>query len=106
MSTDGSDKPKQPSMGIASCIVAGVMLLIQVGVILATAANLHDNQGIIYAFSVPFVTYLIGVPLGLLLALAGLLQRAQKHTASLVGFLLTLAGPVVFLVSVAVLGRW
>jgi hypothetical protein len=90
-------------MGIASCFVGSVMLLIQMAVIAAAVAGVQDNQGTLYAFFVPFFTYVAGIPIGLLLALIGFIQRSQKHTAAVLGLLLTLAGPIVFLVSIAVL---
>ena len=97
MAAGGSNEVKPAAMGIASCIIGGVLLLIQVGVLGAVMVGVQDNQGIIYAFSVPFFSYLIGVPLGLSLAIIAFLQPNRSRTAAKLGLLLTLTGPLIFL---------
>jgi CHASE2 domain-containing sensor protein len=103
MVASGEDFSRKPSyFGIASSLVGGILVVIQGSVLAALLRGVKDNQGIIYAFSIPFVAYCIGVPLGLLLATIGFLQRNRRRTFPVLGLVLTLTGPLVFVVIIAV----
>ena len=83
-------------MGIVACVVGAVMLAIQIGVLGTLAAGGTNGQGAIYAFSVPFGIYLVGVPMGVVFAIMALAQPGRTRTAAKWGLLLTLLGPLVF----------
>src|SRR4051794_40868111 len=83
-------------LGIASSLVGGAMLIIQFAVLSAVLLGVKDSQGIIYALSIPFVMYCIGVPVGLVTAIAGLCRAKRNHRYERVGLALTFAGPLVF----------
>jgi hypothetical protein len=70
-----TEKPtKHSALGKASCFVGGGMLLVQFGIMAAVALGVRDNQGTVYAFWIPFLMYVFGVPVGLILALGGAVQ--------------------------------
>ena len=93
---------KESVLGIASCFVGAVMLLVQLDVMAAVALGVTDNQGILYALGIPAIVYCGGVPLGLLLAVTGLFQRDQKRKCAVIGLCLTLVGPMLFILFLAV----
>lgn len=96
MASSTAPQRKASVTGLAACLVGAVMLLVQVGVLAAVALGVKDNQGTIYAISIPFVMYLLGVPLGLLLAGLGLAQPERKKSPAVLGIVLTLSGPALF----------
>jgi hypothetical protein len=78
------------------------MLIIQLVVLSAVVLGVKDNQGIIYAVAVPFFMYCIGVPLGVITASIGFLQRGRNRTFAKIGFALTLTGQLVFALFITV----
>jgi hypothetical protein len=79
------------------------MLVMQLGVIAAVLLGITDNQGIIYALTIPLATYAVGVPLGLVLAVIGFFQPNRKRTYAKLGSCLSLAGPILFLLFLLVI---
>jgi hypothetical protein len=92
--------------GIAACIVGFAMIAVQLSVLTAVFLGIKDNTGIIYAASIPFIMYLLGVPIGLLAALIGFIQPRRHRKFAKLGVALTLTGPLVFAVFFAVQSRW
>ncbi len=97
MNTQNQNELTQSRMGIAASIVGATMLATQLGILAAVAMGVKDNQGVIFAFSIPAVMYLVGVPLGLVTAAIGFVQKNRKLTAAKWGLVLTLLSPLVFL---------
>jgi hypothetical protein len=96
---------KHSRLGIASCCVGSLMILIQIAILVAVATGVKDNQGTIYAFFIPLWMYLLGVPAGLTCAIAGMVQRRRDPTLAILGVGLTLAGPLFFVVSLVLAFR-
>ena len=94
--TTEPDRLKHSAVGFLSCLVGGLMLLVQFGVIAAVAQGVRDSQGIIYALTIPFFMYLVGVPLGCGLGIMGLRQAERRWLFSVLGLCLTLTGPLLF----------
>jgi len=92
---------KHAEFGIAACLVGGVMLLIQLGVVAAVALGVKDNQGIVYSLAIPFFVNCVGAPIGLVLALFGFLQPSRNRWHATLGLCLTLVGPIAFVVFLA-----
>lgn len=97
-----SDAPRHSEFGIASAFAGGAMMLVQLGVLAAVLRGVKDNQGVIYAVSIPFFMYCVGVPLGLLAACIGFIQPRRDRRYAVLGVVLTLAGPLLFAIFVAV----
>ncbi len=95
----GTDDEQAPASGfeVAARIVGATMLAVQIVVIFAVLIGARDNQGIIYACSIPFFTYLVGVPVGLVLSLLGRQRSGRGRQIATTGLWLTLSGPVVFI---------
>jgi len=92
------DETQRATLGSASCFVGIVMFLLQLGIIGAVVFGVKDRQGIDYAFKWPLWVYLGGIPLGVILAVAGFTVPKANRSASEYGLLLMLAGPLLFLV--------
>lgn len=86
---------RHAEFGVASTCIGCAMLAIQLGVLSAVLLG-KDNQGIIYAVTIPFAMYCIGVPLGLVTAAIGLAQPRRDRRFAKLGIALTLAGPFLF----------
>lgn len=86
---------------LACCLLGAAMLSAQLVVIGAVLFGVKDSRGIDYAISWPFSVYLVGVPLGIFLAVAGFSPKISRSTSEF-GLLLTLAGPLLFFVFVSV----
>ena len=107
MTTHNEDEAlKQSEFGFASTFVGAAMLVIQLAVLSAVILGIKDNQGVIYAVSIPFVMYSFGVPLGLLAAIIGFIQPRRDRKLAKLGLALTLAGPGVFAIFIAVQVNW
>lgn len=92
---------RESELGIASCFVGAVVMLLQLEVVAAVALGVTDNQGILYALAIPFFVNCIGAPIGLVLAVLGFLQRGRNRKFAVVGLCLTLIGPVAFILFLA-----
>lgn len=85
------------TLGSASCFVGLAMLVAQLSIIGAVVFGVKDRQGIDYTLTWPLWVYLGGIPLGVVLAVAGFSLPKSKRSASEYGLLLTMTGPLVFL---------
>lgn len=91
----------ESELGIVSCFIGAVMLLLQFDVVAAVALGVTDNQGILYALAIPFLVNCIGAPIALVFAVLGFLQRDRNRKFAAVGLCLTLIGPVAFILFLA-----
>jgi hypothetical protein len=84
-----------PFCAIGTCIIGGIMLTVQLGVFLAVFLGVRDNQGIIYAVAIPFLTDCVGLPVALSLAIRACLRR-ERRRAVWAGIWLTFSGPLMY----------
>lgn len=101
-----NDAQKPSEFGVASTFVGAAMLVTQLVVLSAVILGFRDNQGIIYALSIPFVMYCIGLPLGLIAAIIAFVQPQRDRKFAKIGVVLTLAGPVIFALFIAAQVIW
>lgn len=106
ISCNEKETQKHSEFGVASTFIGGAMLSVQLVVLSVVFLGIKDNQGIIYAGSIPFVMYCIGVPLGLLAAIIGFIQPRRNRKFANIGVALTFAGPAVFVLFIAVQSQW
>ncbi len=103
MKANGSGKSLKPSeFGIASMCIGFAMLVVQLGVLFAVLIGIKDNQGYIYAAGIPAVMYFFGVPIGLLASIIGFLQPRRSRRYAKLGLALSLSGPLVFALFIAI----
>jgi hypothetical protein len=100
------DSLQQSEFGIASSCIGAAMLVVQLAVLSAVLLGIRDNQGFIYAVSIPAVMYVFGVPIGLLASVIGFLQPRRSRRYAKLGLALTLAGPLVFALFIGVQVLW
>lgn len=93
---------KHSELGVASSLIGAAMLIVQLVVLSAVLLGVKDNQGEIYAATIPICMYCIGVPLALVTAILGLRQRQRNHRLAKIAFVLMFSGPLLFAVFVAV----
>ena len=107
MGTGHGNNSDMPSwLSLVSCLVGVGMLIIQFMVLFAVLVGVKDSQGIIYALTLPFFMYCIGVPVGFLTAMGGLMQRNRDRSYGRLGLALTIAGPLVYALFLMVQVRW
>ena len=97
-----NDAHKHSEFGVASTLIGGVMAIVQLVVLSAVFLGVTDNQGIVYALTIPLIMYCVGVPLGLLAAIIGFIQPRRQRKYAKLGVALTLVGPLMFLIFFAV----
>jgi hypothetical protein len=86
-------------LGLIAVVLAGLMLAGQLAVTAAVILGIQDNQGTTYAMSVPMIMYCVGLPLAWIAGFVSLWQRDGNRTLAERGLALSLAGPLVFVLT-------
>jgi uncharacterized membrane protein YozB (DUF420 family) len=91
MQDDRSPDDRRPSTtGVAACLIAAPLIVLELGLLVAVMAGVKDNQGVLYAAFPTLGALVLGFPACFLVALWGMRERDRSPTFAWLGLLLSL----------------
>ena len=106
MNSKTATTPKLSRWTVAAIVLACVPLVVLALCIIAAMLGVHDNQGIIYAFMLPFGAAVIAWPLALICRAVGLGRDLKRGAITRTGVLVHAAIATSILGIAFVLMRW